>query len=416
MPERTQLAAKAAYYYLVRQDLSKAIAAAGMHAELYPYDIRAHEALAELYGLRQNKDRAISAYRTVLDLDPSRVDVLQAIGDLYQAEGDFDAALRYYRRYAREVPTDPAAFVSIGTVQYLSGDHEAAREEFEKATVIDPGNVPALINLSNLEADLGRLDAAREGLDDALDAAVTAQQRAQVYGALLAYYLLRGQPTRAIETTHLLWAEYERYSSPFNSLQQKLQSLDAYLAAGRVDIVRDTIDAIAERLSPPFDILLPFGTARLYLQLEDPDSLELAADGLDRIVGAFGLEQLSAYSVYLRGRALELRGDCGQAIISYERALELAPFTAEWHRDVGRCLRKLGRLEQATLELQEVFKVSPADPETHYEMAMVYADGGDRRSAIEHLTSALEVWEAAEPQYEPAHEAREKLAELSGPQ
>jgi tetratricopeptide (TPR) repeat protein len=414
LPERTQLAAKAAYYYIIRQDVAKATAAAGMHAELYPHDIRAHELLAELYSLRQDKTRAISAYEAVLDLDPSRIDVLFDIGQLYQQSGDFASALHYYQRYAEEAPTDPAAFVSIGALKRLSGDHPAARAEFERATVIDPGHVPALIQLSNLDRDLGRFSAARAGYDDALAAAVTPEQRAEVYAALVAYHLFRGQPTPAIAATHRLWAEFEQYMSPFTFLQQKLQSLDAVLAAGRIDVARDTIDAIAARLSPPFDILIPFGTTRLYFALEDADSLEVAADGLDRVIDAFGLEVLSAYSIYLRGRALELRGDCSQAIISYGRALELVPASTEWNRDLGRCLRKLGRLDEARLQLERVLRVSPSDPQAHYEMALVHSQGGDTERAIEQLRSALDVWEDAEATYRPARAAREKLAELGG--
>jgi tetratricopeptide (TPR) repeat protein len=414
MPERSQLSAKAAYYYIVRQELPKAIAAARMHAELYPHDIRAHETLAELYSLQQNKERAIAAYETVLDLDASRIDVLLNIGNLHQSQGEFESAMEYYERFATQAPGIPAAFVSIGTLKYLEGDHDAAREELEKATVIDPGNVPALILLSNLDGDLGDFDAARAGYDEALAAAVTPEQRAQVYGALRSYYLTRGQPTEAIELTHRLWAEYELYLSPFGFLQQKLQTLDAHLAAGRIDAARDTIDAITSRLSPPFDILWAFGAPSLYLELADPDSLEYAADGLDRVIDAFGLEDLGAYSVYLRGRALEIRGDCEQAIIGYERALELAPIVTAWHRDIGRCLRTLGRFEAAVLELERVLRVSPTDPETHLEMARVYNDSGDRAKTIEHLSVALEVWEDAEPRYEPAREARELLAELGG--
>jgi tetratricopeptide (TPR) repeat protein/TolB-like protein len=414
LPERTQLAAKAAYYWLVKQDLHKAIAAAGMHAELYPQDLRAHEALAELYSLRQDKDRAISELETVLKLDPSRIDALRSIAALYEVQGDFDTAFAYYQRYAEEAPTDPEVFVSLGRLRHLQGKHEAAREEYEKATLIDPGYVPALIQLANLNADLGRFDDAGTGFDDALDAAVTPEQRAQVYNALRAYYVFRGQPTRAIEFTHRLWAQLQQYLSPFEFLQQKLQSLDAYLAAGQAATARDTIESIATRLSPPFDVLVPLGWVSLYLDLENPDSLEMAADGLDRLIDAFGLEEVGAFSVYARGRALELRGDCRQAIISYKRALELQPRNIDWRRDIGRCLRKLGRLAEAAGQLEQVLKVGPSDPEAHYELALVYADGGETAKAREHLEYALRVWEDAEPQYEPAREAREKLAELSG--
>ncbi len=48
-----------------------------------------------------------------------------------------------------------------------------------------------------------------------------------------------------------------------------------------------------------------------------------------------------------------------------------------------------------------------------YEMALVYADMGDREKALEHLQVALDIWKDADPEFKPLQEARQKLAELS---
>jgi hypothetical protein len=46
-------------------------------------------------------------------------------------------------------------------------------------------------------------------------------------------------------------------------------------------------------------------------------------------------------------------------------------------------------------------------------MALVDAEQGDTEAALEHLRAALEVWSEADPAFEPAQRAREKLAELT---
>jgi hypothetical protein len=44
--------------------------------------------------------------------------------------------------------------------------------------------------------------------------------------------------------------------------------------------------------------------------------------------------------------------------------------------------------------------------------ALVFADRGDDAQAIQHLETALAVWQNADPGYQPALKAREQLAAL----
>ncbi len=412
LPERIQFLIKTVYYWIVRQEADRALAAAGMYAELYPTDTEAHSFLSIFYQAKGDNAKAISALERVLDLDPSRVDVLPRIAGLYESSGDLDAALDYYERYASESPNDPAALTALGNHRRLRGDYESARREYEKALIVDPDNVVALTSLAGVDSDLGRFDSARRGLDEALAAAVTAQQRDAVYDAFKSYYELRGQPRRATDYMHLRWAEMERYSGLFNTVQRKLQNLHTYVFAGQADVAKDTLAAIAARLAPPNDVLLSMGQLDLYLSLEQPDSLEMAIDGFDRFIKAFGIEAARAMHIWAGGRLLEMRGECSEAIISYKRALQLFPVAVDYHLDIGRCYRKLGDLSPAKEHLSRLLKVRPYDPQAHYELALVYADTGEREKALEHLGVALDVWRDAEPEYRPARDAREKLAQL----
>ncbi len=82
-------------------------------------------------------------------------------------------------------------------------------------------------------------------------------------------------------------------------------------------------------------------------------------------------------------------------------------------RQLGRCYRELGEYDRALALLQESLQVSPYQPRTNYEMALTYEAMGRMEDARTHLERALEVWAEADPGYEPAAEAREKLAELT---
>ncbi|MGD8866603.1 MAG: tetratricopeptide repeat protein [Gemmatimonadales bacterium] len=414
LPERDQFQLKTIYYWIVRHEADRALAAANMYAELYPKDAEAHSFLANFYRARGEYVRAVSALQRVLELDPSRVDVLPRIASLFETMGEFDAASDYYERYVAESPNDPGALIAVGNHYRMRGDYESAGTELEKALIIDPDNVTAMVSLAAVARDSGRFQEALQGLDEALAAAVTSQQRDQVYDAYKSYYELRGQPGRAIEYMHRRWAELDKYFGAFNTIQEKLSNLSTYVAAGRVDVAKDTLAAIAARLRPPNDVLLPLGQLNLYLALEEPDSLAMALDGFDRFIEAFGIEYARAIHVWAGGRLLEMRGECAEAIVSYERALQLLPTAFDYQLDIGRCYRKLGDFAQAQRHLSRLLEIRPDDPRTQYELALTFAEGDEQEKALEHLRIALDVWRDAEPEYQPAREAR-ALYERLGP-
>ncbi|MGD2155039.1 MAG: tetratricopeptide repeat protein, partial [Gemmatimonadales bacterium] len=280
LPESEQFQIKAVYFWLIRQDIGKGLAAAEMHAELHPLDVEAHEMLVQLYTARGEGAWAITALERIRELDPSRSDVLLEIGRLYEASGQYERALASYRRYADESPSDPGALIRLGDLHRLTANHEAAGQDYDRALVVGPGNVEALIGAAALERDLGRLERAVAAYEEALEASVTPEQRALVYGALADYAEFRGQPSEAVEYMHLYWSELDRAEGPFFALQQRLQGLGRYVAAGMTDVALDSLRSMAGQLSPPFDVLLPLGQLDIYLELEDADSIETALVGV----------------------------------------------------------------------------------------------------------------------------------------
>ncbi len=233
-----------------------------------------------------------------------------------------------------------------------------------------------------------------------------------MYTALQSYASLRGQPKVAVDYMHLYWAEIGEYGGPFVLLQEKLQGLGTYVAAGMTDVAFDSLASYADQIAPPFDVMLPLGKMGIYSELEDPDSIEATLEGIDRFIRAFGIEAARSIHTRAQGRVFELRGDCPQAVVYYQETQELAPSDLVSDMDVGRCYRAMGRLEEAESHLMRFLEVRPSNPRANYELALVYDEMGERDKALEHLQTALDVWSEAEPEFEPAIEAREKLAEI----
>ena len=114
-----------------------------------------------------------------------------------------------------------------------------------------------------------------------------------------------------------------------------------------------------------------------------------------------------------RGRIEELAGDHAAALASYREVMEREP-SSNRQRSIGRTLRAWGRLDDAEAELRDALRLSPASPDSHLEMACVLERKGDVAGAVEHLRAALAAWENADEVFQPARDAREKLAALGG--
>ena len=113
------------------------------------------------------------------------------------------------------------------------------------------------------------------------------------------------------------------------------------------------------------------------------------------------------------GRIQEAEGDYASAAASYENAMDEDPaLDLRWR--LSRALRLQGRMEEAEEVLDEALRSRPAAPHLNLQMAYLREAGGDVAGAIEHLRTALAAWANADDAFEPAREAREKLAELGG--
>ncbi|NIQ28358.1 MAG: tetratricopeptide repeat protein, partial [Gammaproteobacteria bacterium] len=369
LPERYQFVMKAAYYRLVKQDIEKTFAVAGMHSELFPDDITAHNMLLILHIQQGEREKAIAAAKRILGLDPGERDMLRLIGELNLDLGRFAEAERYYREYIENAPKDPAGFASLGRMSWLQGEHGPAREHYKKALALEPGNVPVLIELATIEAATGRFQEAEAQLADALAAASTPMQRWQAHDALRGYHERRGEMARAIEDLENAWSELERAQPPVIAFQIKMDDIDTYVRGGRLEKADAIMAALESQLDSPFDLVLSFGYLQLSIELEDAAGIQEALQGMDTLIATLGVEVIRPQALYGRGRLLELQGQCDQAIIAYERALEISPTTFSYNTDIGRCYRKLKRHELAEERLRRVLEIEPYAPLTNLELA-----------------------------------------------
>ena len=92
--------------------------------------------------------------------------------------------------------------------------------------------------------------------------------------------------------------------------------------------------------------------------------------------------------------------DIDGAIVSFRRALELAPRHTLARYNLALVLRRADRLPEALAELERALAIEPR-PEAHYTMGVIYWHQGDLDRAAAALRAAI----AIEPKYADAHDA-----------
>jgi len=410
VPERLQYLYKSDYYNF-KEDPEKQLAVVKMMVDLSPEDIAGHRVLARLYTFRDQKEKALSEYKRILELDPEQSDVLLSVGSYYKQKGEFREALKFYEQYAEQFPDDLKSFTVVGDLYRTLGDYEQAKSYYEKALLLEPDKIAVLLTLASVESALGNFQNAEKMYQDVLKISKNPQDKISAYSALSAFYEKRGQIQKSLEYVELNLTESAKILPPFFLLINKIEFLETYIKAGQEQIAIDTIETFKAQAKPPYDKMVPIAYCGLYIELEDAEKAEMEIEGIEAFIQTFQFEMFRPMVFQAKGNINELKGDYEEAILNYQKTLELTPTDTMINKEIGRSYGKIKQFKKAEEHLQKALTKFPFDPEVHYEIAIVYRDWGKKGKALEHLKTALEVWEDADPEFKPAIKAREKLAE-----
>jgi tetratricopeptide (TPR) repeat protein len=411
LPEQIQFSMKHAYYYQVKQDPQMSLELAKNWAELYPDDLQAHTILGMRYMILGQKENELSAYKKILSLDPSQYEYLLQIGDIYKGQGKFNESLEYYQLYADEFPNNTKSFVQLGELYRTYGDYEQAQSYFNKALLIEADDISIQLSLARINTELGNFNQAVEEYQDILEQCSSPVDRYEVYRRMENHYFLRGQLDKGIESMEHKLAEREKYDAPINVLGNKIDAVERYASAGKMDTALQIIE-IFEELGPPLDHLASVGYLIYYLELEDMENIAKYLPVAEKHIEEKQLGLIQHLIFFARARLYELTGEYESAIQEYTKVLDIEPANKSMHYQIGRCYRKQKDYREAEDHLLEILSVHPYWPEELYELGLIYHEWGKEDKALEYLNRSLTVWEEADPDYEPAARAKALFADL----
>lgn len=410
MPEKLQFQAKASYYEL-RQDFDRQFACFEMLTSLYPDDIQARLALIILLKIRNELDEAIAAYEYILELDPERYTILAEIGSIYKQQGNYEVALDYYERYAEHFSDRPESFRSLGNLYVNMGNFEEARTCYEKSLLLDPGSISNMLLLADLDSRTGNFNQASIQLKEALEQSGTSREKAMVYESFQEFHELRGEHERALEYLYLKQAEWEKIYAPLLVTTSKIGTFYQFAKLESEESAFDTLEILSTQLDALLKDFISLGYLFLYLELEDMEKAEEELVKVEALITAMKLEVLRTIELYARGRIHEYREEYDQAVEHYLEQMEIDPTDTEIYVDLGRCYTKQLSYKKSEEILQKALDIQPYSPDVNYQMALFCYETGKKEDALEHLNRVLSIWENADPDFEPAINARETLKE-----
>ena len=407
LPEREQYFVKAGYY-VSKDNIDKGIAVIQMVTKLFPRDVTGWSLLALFQSMGGDLPQAIANYQKVLELDPYAFDVLLTIGNLFLRQGDYGQAATFYQKYIDELPGQVQGYQALGELHIRKGEYEKASENFEKALLIEPDNVTSLLKTGEVALKAGKFSRALEILEAALDVSERPEDKFQVYRRMERFFLLKGEMQRSFEAMKLKEIAFAQFQRPLMVEMGKLDAMDLYAYMGKVEEGEKILAEIKGKLSPPMDRFVCVGEIGLYLKTDREAALEKAVASLNELIETSKNELMRPLYFNGKARVFEIQGDYAGALAQYEQSLKIAPGSTGIIRNMGKCLREMGKFEEAEARLNESLKLNPYHPKTLYEMAVLKQKMGQSQAADKHLEQALDIWKNADPGYEPAVKARAK--------
>jgi len=400
-PARASAAEELARHYRAQerhQDLVQLfegqIAAATDDAVKVDFGIRLGRVLAEDLG---DTSRALTAYERALELSPSHPEALRALATLRAKVGDAKSALEALEELAEKAPdaqTRAEHFLRAAQLLESRGDVAGALHRYKLAAEACPSSATITRKVREKYLELGNPAAAVELLEEELERAEGAVQRAKLSGqiALLCHRRLLDDE-RARAAAHL-------------ALELDPTCAEALCVQGRLAYAEERYGEAAKRLEAFMGAAAALDpddaaeTAFIYIDaLVKSGSIERALTAMDELFDVVA-EDATALT-----RLAEISAEHGSA----ERTLAICELLVERHLPVltekeqgvvhhlrGEALLNLGRIREALEALDASVSADGKNPRPYRTLARVFALREEWEKVVEARSRELDLVEGDE--------------------
>ena len=352
---------------------------------LAPDSAAAHRALAESLQALGKQDRAAEEFQTAEKFSPEKSQPDNRVAQLYSrpalgtatagaesgrqasdAAAQFQLAMRNYsagqyseavsmlKTYVGQKPNDGTAWAVMGLAEFEMKDYDNARIHLERGNELGFGGSPDSVQLARYR--LGIL-LNRSGKFE--NANIVMAPSAQS-GPLV------NEVQFALGMSLLRMAMLpEQVGTSQRTLVQTSGEIAVLLENSKYDDAFAKFQLLSKQYpSVPF-LHYAYGTALEALSQYDEAEAQMREEL--KLSSASALPYVRLASIALK------RHRPADALPSAQRAVQLAPDSAEAHYLLGRSFLQLGQEDAAIHELEMAGKLSPGSPEVHFNLAKAYA-------------------------------------------
>ncbi|HVX67282.1 MAG TPA: tetratricopeptide repeat protein [Bryobacteraceae bacterium] len=336
----------------------RAVSILERHVAAHPEDADAHLLLGTALTLIPRRAEALASLHRAVDLRPGSAQAWVTLGNALARFGETKEARAAFERTLALDPKSVMAHANLAVI--LASEHEvaAAAAHFSRAIEL-LGDSPDSARYYYLR---GKLYREQERLADAerdFSAAVRLSQR---YAK--AHLELGNTRAELGDEAGALKALRRAVALAPDDAEARQQLGSSYLRAGEPQRALEHLRAAA-RLRPD-DRQTLYALARALRAAGQPQEAEpllarISKDAREQAVREADVVQ--AGELNNAGIDLEKRGRLEAALKKYRAALEIAPHEVRFRRNAALALCRLERWQEAVVELKEVLRAAPGDPD-----------------------------------------------------
>ena len=308
--------------------------------------------LTELYLRTQQADKALLTAQGLKLLAPENLDVLQALAAAYVASKDMSKARNTYRRMSRLAAFDHQWLYRIARLQFSIKQYSDAEWSLQKAIKGDASFIPAHVALTEIWIGLNELEKAQESARDILNKHQQTGIGNRLLGDIAAQ---KGLAKQAVK-------HYQRALKHEKNTALVLKLYQALVQTGQLSRATRIVNDWAA--SNPQDLLVQQALAEIYLQ---QNQLKKSAQIYEQI-----LSKQAENSAILNNLAIiYLRlGDHDRALVKAQDAHRLDSHSASINDSLGWILVNRGDTERGLRYLREAHSRASTTPEINYHIAV----------------------------------------------
>ncbi len=365
----------------------------------------------QLYArLPATKKAPLQTATVAMDSEPG-FDTLAQKAAAAQTTGQMDAALSYYQRALALRPDWEEGWRNLGTLYYASARYVEAISALKNSLAINDhnGNVWALLGLSEFETRdyQNSLIHLEQGRNLGLAGNPAAIQVAKYHLAILlnrAGDFDRASELLASGTGVAAQEEQVKFAMGMALLRiPRLPDEVDHASDGVIKLAGETAALLSvskyDLAFANFQRLLQMDSRMPYLHYAYGSALASASrygEAEEQLLAETEITPGSALPFLRRSSIALVQRHTESAAQLAQRAVQLAPESAEAHYLLGRSWLELGKVANSMTELETARRLAPNSPEVHFTLARAYAKAGQpasaetERAAFERLNTLLQ--------------------------